>query len=210
MVKNKFFYLFIILAVSVSSISCSKEKEQKVDERYLDSQEYSAFKKNTDQELKKSSNSENLADDLVEISDCSSVSNLEPSFSLDWDVLKELKTKADPCNLGEEGQRLTLVGEQSLQPQTVRWFLLENQSAYRNAEVIVATFNNEQLRSFTTVGMYEKIPAHNIRTNITVNSKGNTMLIRSETIRNIKYPVEQKNTITAEYTINAKGRINEL
>lgn len=210
MVKRKVFYVFIIFAVAVSSISCSEEKEQKVDKQYLDAQDYSVFKENTDQELKESSNSENLADNLVKVSDCASVSTLEMPFSLDWDVLKKLTSKADPCNVEEEHQTLTLVAEQTLEAQTVRWFLLDYQSVYTNAEVIVATFSDNELRSFSTVGMYEKIPAQNIQTTITVNGEGNSMLIRSETIRDIKYPMEQKNTITAEYEINAKGSINEL
>ncbi|PAU95636.1 hypothetical protein CK503_00805 [Aliifodinibius salipaludis] len=210
MVKRKVFYVFIIFAVAVSFISCSEEKEQKVDKQYLDAQDYSTFKENTDQELKESSNSENLADNLVEVSDCASVSTLEMPFSLNWEVLKNLSLKADPCNVEEEHQTLTLVAEQTLEAQTVRWFLLDYQSVYTNAEVIVATFSDNELRSFSTVGMYEKIPAHNIQTTITVNGEGNSMLIRSETIRDIKYPVEQKNTITVEYKINAKGSINEL
>lgn len=204
--------MFILLAVAVSLISCSEEQqqEQKVDQQYLDSQEYSSFKKSTDRELNKKSNSKSLADDLVAISECTAVTNLDPPFSLDWDMLEELTAKANSCNLEEEGRQLTFVGEQSLQPLTVRWFLLENESAYRDAEIIVATFSKNKLRSFSTVGMYEKIPAHNIQTNITVNNKGNMMVIRSETIRDIKYPLEQKNTITAEYEINANGGINEL
>jgi hypothetical protein len=43
-----------------------------------------------------------------------------------------------------------------------------------------------------------------------VNSKGSVIFIRSETIRDIKYPLEQKNTITTEYEIDADGGINEL
>lgn len=205
-------YLFVVFSVVVNIISCSDEdQKQKVDQQYLNSQEYSSFKKNTDRELTENSNSQNLADDLVQISDCSSISNFEISFSLDWGVLEELTDSTDLCISEEEGQQLTLLGEQSLEPLLVRWFLLEHQSAYRDAEIVVATFMDGELRSFTTVGMYEKIPAHNIGTKISVDGKGeNTILIRSETIRDIKYPLEQKNTITAEYEINSEGGINEL
>ena len=209
MPKEKLFYLFVVLAVAASFISCSEEQEQKVDQQYLDAQDYSAFKKNTDQELERKNNSKHLGDNLAKISDCGSVSNFEAPFSIDWEVLKELSTEADACNTEEESQRLTLLGEQTMHPRTIRWFLLEHPSAYRNAEVIVATFSGKKLRSFSTVGVYEKIPAHNIQTNITVNSKGNTVFIRSETIRDINYPLEQKNTITADYEIDADGGINE-
>lgn len=210
MAQSKFFYLFILLGTVVSFISCSEEQDQEIDQQYLDSQEYSSFKENTDWEIKKNSNSENLAADLVKISDCNPTHTLETPFLLDWDMLEELNAKADQCNIEQEGQQLTLLAEQSLYQQTIRWYLLEPQSAYRDAEVIVATFNDNKLRSFTIVGMYEKIPAHNIQTKIRVNRKGNTMAIRSETIRDIKYPLEQKNTITANYEINASGGINEL
>lgn len=212
MVKGKFLYFFIVFSVVINVISCSDEdQKQRVDQQYLDSKEYSSFKKNTDRELTKNSNSQNLADDLVEISDCSSSSNFEISFSLDWDMLEELTNSADLCISEKEGRQLTLLGEQSLEPLLVRWFLLKHQSAYRDAEIVVATFMDRELRSFNTVGMYEKIPAHNIRTKISVDGKGeNKMLIRSETIRDIKYPLEQKNTITAEYEINSEGGINEL
>ncbi|NIT59293.1 MAG: hypothetical protein GWN00_24640 [Aliifodinibius sp.] len=212
MAKRSFFYLILVFTVVVNVISCSDENQkQKVDQQYLDSKEYSSFKKNTDREITKNSNSQNLADDLVEISDCSSISNFKTSFSLDWDVLQELTKSVDPCISEKEGRQLTLLGEQSLEPLLVRWYLLEHQSAYRDAEIVVATFMDGELRSFNTVGMYEKIPAHNIRTKILVDGKGeDTILIRTETIRDIKYPIEQKNTITAEYEINSEGGINEL
>ena len=210
MAKGKFLYLFIVFAVVVSSASCSEEQEQKVDQQYLNSQDYSSFKKSTDEELKSNDHSENLADDLIEISDCSSKSILESPLFLDWEVLEGLKAKAESCYIEEESQRLTLVGEQSLELQMVRWFLLEYPSAYRDAEVIVATFSGKELRSFDTVGIYEQIPARSIQTDISVNSKENSIFIRSETIRDIKYPLEQKNTITTEYEIDANGGINEL
>ena len=92
----------------------------------------------------------------------------------------------------------------------MRWYLLEYQSAYRDAEVITATFSGRELRSFKTVGIYEQIPARSIQTKISVNRKGNSIIIKSETIRDIKYPLEQKNTITTEYEIDASGGINEL
>lgn len=210
MAKGKFLCLFIVFAVVVSSASCSEEQEQKVDQQYLNSQDYSSFKKSTDKELKSNDHSENLADDLIEISDCSSKSILESPLFLDWEVLEGLKAKAESCYIEEESQRLTLVGEQSLELQMVRWFLLEYPSAYRDAEVIVATFSGKELRSFDTVGIYEQIPARSIQTDISVNSKENSIFIRSETIRDIKYPLEQKNTITTEYEIDANGGINEL
>ncbi len=210
MAKGKFLYLFIVFAVVVSSASCSEEQERKVDQQYLNSQDYSSFKKSTDEELKSNDHSENLADDLIEISYCSSKSILESPLFLDWEVLEGLKAKAESCYIEEESQRLTLVGEQSLELQTVRWFLLEYPSAYRDAEVIVATFSGKELRSFDTVGIYEQIPARSIQTDISVNSKENSIFIRSETIRDIKYPLEQKNTITTEYEIDANGGINEL
>ncbi len=210
MVKRKFFYFFIVLAVTVNFISCTEDQEQTIDDNYLDSQDYSAFKENTDREIERNSDAINLADYLVKLSDCDSISNLETPVLLDWDVLEKLMEKSDPCSVEEEHQKLTLVGEQQLQAQTVRWFLVDYQSAYTNAEVVVATFSGNELRSFTTVGMYEKIPAHNIQTNIRVKSEGNTMLIRSETIRDIQYPLEQKNIITSDYKINSDGSINEL
>lgn len=71
--------MFIVLAVAASFISCSEEKQQKVDQQYLDSQEYSDFKQNTDRELNED-DSEKLADDLVKISDCDTGYNLEPPF----------------------------------------------------------------------------------------------------------------------------------
>jgi hypothetical protein len=212
MAKRKFFFLFILFVALIVSLSCSKEQEQKVDQQYLNSQDYSAFKESTDEELKRNDDSENLADDLVEISDCGSTTNLESPFSLDWEIVKKLTAgkEVEPCSIEREGQRLILAGVQSFGTQTVRWFLLEHQSAYRDAEVITATFSGNELRSFNTVGIYEQIPARSIHTNISVDNKGNMIFIRSETIRDIKYPLEQKNTITTEYEIVPNGSISEL
>ena len=208
--KGKSFFLFILFAVIVGSVSCSKEQEQKVDQQYLNSQDYAAFKESTNEELKSNDDSNNLADDLIAISDCGSISDLEAPVVLDWEMLEGLTANAEACQTEKEGQRLTPVGVQSYGTQTVRWYLLEHQSAYRDAEVITATFSGKELRSFKTVGIYEQIPARSIQTEISVNRKGNSIFIKSEIIRDIKYPLEQKNTITTVYEIDAKGGINEL
>jgi hypothetical protein len=94
--------------------------------------------------------------------------------------------------------------------QILRWYLLERQSAYRDAELIVATFDGNKLRSFMSVGLFEKIPARTVSTTISVNERNNMLYIRSETNRDIKYPLDQENIIVTEFEVDADGGINEL
>ena len=113
MAKGKYFFLFILFAVIVGSVSCSKEQEQKVDQQYLDSQDYAAFKESTNEELKSNDDSNNLADDLIDISDCGYNPDLEARGGLDWELLERLTENAEACQTEKEGQRLTPVGVQS-------------------------------------------------------------------------------------------------
>lgn len=201
----------LVLLVFTFFVSCSEDEKHTVDQQYLDSEEYTSFKENADSEIQTSQNdSENIGEDLVAITECTSAQTFVTPVSFEWVDIEELRGQVANCEKKSESTTITMFAQQKWSNQVLRWYILERQSAYRDAEVIVATFDGNRLRSFMSVGFFEKIPARTVSTTISVNQRDDMLYIRSETNRNIKYPLDQENTIITDYEIDANGGINEL
>lgn len=210
-IYNRSACLFILVAFLFVASSCTENKNRTVDQQYLDSQEYSSFKENADSEIQSSQNdSENIGEDLVAIAECTPVQTFAIPVSFEWNDIEEHRRQSSDCEKKSESITITLFGQQEWSNMVLRWYLLERQSAYRDAEVIVATFDGNKLRSFRSVGLFEKIPARSVSTTITVNERNNVLFIRSETNRDIEYPLDQENIIVTEFEVDADGGINEL
>ncbi|MEL7834821.1 hypothetical protein [Fodinibius sp. Rm-B-1B1-1] len=207
---QKVINVFTVGLFALLTISCSGEQDQTVDQQYLDSQEYNSFKKDTDQEIERSANKGmNIGQQLQTLSTCESTAQITSPATFGWDEMQDY-IKGTECQQDQEGSRIIFFGKQQWQNHFLGWFLIEYQSAYRDAEIVVATFHGGQLRSFQTVGVFEKVPAREISTIISISEKNGALYIKSETNRNIKYPLKQENTIVVEYRIDDSGGISEL
>lgn len=205
---QKVIRVFTVGLLVLLTFSCSKEQDQTVDQQYLESQEYDRFKKNTDQEIESSANKEmDIGQQLEALSKCEFMPQVTLPATFGWDELQDF-IKDTECQQDQESSRITFLGKQ--QGHTLGWFVIEYQSAYRDAKIVVATFDGRQIRSFRTVGAFEKVPAREISTMVSVNEKNGVFYIQSETNRNIKYPLKQENTIVTEYRIDESGGITEL
>ena len=199
----------IIALFTLVMFSCAEEQNQTVDEQYLDSQEYNSFKENSEKErTKRADQNDDLGQQLSAFVECE-VSELPLPTTIEWDNIQSL-AKDSECVQEWIKSEISFIGKQDRPNITIGWFLVEYQSAYRDAEIIVATFVDEQIRSFQTVGLFEKVPAREINTTVSVDWKGDGIYIRSETNRDINYPLDQENSIVASYKIDANGGISEL
>lgn len=197
-------------------ISCGQDEEsnRQVDQNYLDSQEYSEFNEDaaSENEMKTNQNA-SMQERLTRFAECEPGEQMEIPFMVDDQQIldaTERESTAENCIVENGQQSLKLVGESRFQNQTVRWVVLERQTAYRDQELFATIFRGDNLQSFNSVGVFKENPTEEIQTEIEVRNKGNALLVTSRTTRNIFYPIEQENTVTTEYQIYTNGSIQEL
>ncbi|MGM0547067.1 MAG: hypothetical protein ACQEST_10125 [Bacteroidota bacterium] len=210
--SHSILFVAVLLVVSVGISSCSDDNDETVNQEYLESEEYSSFKEDAQRESdKRSEEPETLSEDLQRLSDCSSVATLSLPFSTDGDDLEERSEEiSDDCRLENGVRTISLLGNYPLGEINLQLVLLEHQTVYRDDELIAVTFAGNELRSFQTVAIYQKNPAREISTQLSMQQGDNGIQINTETTRNIQYPIDQNNTIETVYEVDTKGGIHEL
>lgn len=201
--------VFIVLVFGI--VACTENEKESLDQDYLDSPQYEPFRNEASEEKKLHDKlNKSLGWHLQQFSDCE-VSNLSIPFELDYEKVGGLIMDAsEGCIIESRAHRLKMLGESIEQDQKIRWVLIERETAYRDQEVVAATFRDGELRSFKTVGVFRKNPSEKISSEIQTRNDGNEIRIVSRTSRNIFYPIEQNNLITTEYKVSASGDIREL
>lgn len=202
----------LLLIISCFLFSCAENKsEQKVDQDYLESQEFSSFNQDVIEERLKKAKNITLESRLQQFSQCQDHNQIRIPFDIDnREIISLSESTSEICTVGDSRQSLKLLGESRFQDQIIRWILLERQTAYRDQELFVTTFKDGELRSFNTVGIYKENPSEDIKTEIRVRNKGNVLYVTSRTNRHLLYPIDQQNAVTTEYQIDTDGGIREL
>lgn len=198
-----------LIMLIIAAASCSKNEPNQIDQKYLNSEGYADFKKKTAQELTQKSDAHTtLQYRLQQFSDCGNSNQLELPLTVNEKKLASL-IESDSCEDDNIWPKLALLGESRFKKQTIRWVLLERETAYRDQELLVAVFMDKKLKGLKTVGIFQQNPSRKITSEISI--RGNEKLrITSRTIRDLLYPIDQKNVIKTEYTVSSEGIIREL
>lgn len=204
------FSLCIALAIVLSIAACSEQKS--VDQDYLRSQQYNEFKKRTMMEARRKGQKPlTLKAFLQQFRNCSNLPLKPLPVHFDGQDISELSQAApDSCSFNTDLHRFKLIAETFTSNHILRWILLERKTAYRDQELVVSTFRDDELRSFKTVGIYKKNLSERVMSNIHVRPDNGNVRILTQTTRNIAYPIEQTNNIETMYDINKLGDISEL
>jgi hypothetical protein len=199
----------LILAVAVSLFACKENKP--LDKAYLESEEYAAFHKRAKNEIElKTRNEGSYKWNAHEFTDCN-VEMLSLPFEFNSQIVELLqKNISGHCILEEKERSLKIIGETIFSNCQIRWILLNRQTAYRDQELVAVVFQGQELKSFKTLGVYKKNLSREALSRISVSKRAGKVRILSKTDRNIIYPIEQTNIITAEYEIDAQGVIRQL
>lgn len=209
--KNVTLLWILLIFLTVLLQSCTQSETQKVDQEYVDSQEYSRFNQDVIEERLKKAKNATIESRLQQFSECDDKSQIGVPLSIDEkDIVSLSADTSEVCTVENKRQSLKLLGETNHQNQTIRWILLERQTAYRDQELFATTFRDGRLLGFITVGVYKENPSENIKTEIRVRNKGDILHVTSRTHRNLLYPIDQQNAVTTEYQIDADGSIREL
>lgn len=205
----------LLLFVSIGLISCNQEtNEQQIDQEYMNSESYSDFEQESSQEMSQKENRiEGISGYIPKLPECNSINSVSLPLVIDQQSLTNMQQSSSDCGINASNRdsefRLSPLGKNALQGVEVYWVLVDWQSVYTDQEVIIATFQGEKLLSFKTVGTYQKNVTRDVSSKMQARMNGDMIRITSETDRDIKYPIDQNNTIISEYTIDAQGAIRE-
>lgn len=198
-------FLILFFVVMVAIISCNEKKS--IEKDYLESEAYRSFKERTDQEIEqKAKLAASFKVSLRQFVGCKA-DKFETPFKLE---LAQLEKIPEECILNREAESLKLLGESNNSNQLIRWILLERTTVYNDQELVAAVFQDQELQSFKTVGVFQKNPSRLISSVLKVEKEAEKIRITSQTTREIVYPIEQTNTVTATYQIDATGDIQQL
>lgn len=203
--------LLTFCAVIVLLSGCAEQETEEVGNEYLRSEKYSAFKDSTSQEIDKNSKNQTFNSQLQQLSGCSEFSSFNAPFEIDVERVDELADNISRQCMFESAQNsLKLLAKTEFGKFNLGWVLFERQRAYREDELLVTIFQNEELQNFQTVGVFKKNPSEEIFSVIKGRSEEGSFRIEVQTNRNILYPIDQQNIVRAAYQINKAGEIREL
>lgn len=201
---------WIFILCIMGAISCSNNPKP-LNQEYLESGQYTQFKKGLTEELKKNVElDESFEWSLQQFTGCETKHFSFP-FELDLQKINTIqKSLSEKCTIQRKSQSLTLLGYHKLSNLLIRLILLDRETVYRDQEIIAVTFIDGELRSFRTVGVFQKNLSKQVTSKILLQNESNEILITTRTNRNILYPIEQNNTVLTEYKIDLKGGIRNF
>lgn len=197
------------LLISVFLISCGDRAP--VDQEYLESEQYQKFSEKQAQEHTFQIESyKTLEKYLAELGKCDLGSERSYPLQIDDRVLEQehsaCKAVGDKYNTNF---RIRNLGYSSFEDIIIRWIIVKKESIYEDTEFIAATYREDSLISFQTVGVFRQNLQQDISTNIKVDRQDNYIRIQSSMDRGIKYPFNYNNVIRSTFQIDTLGRINE-
>lgn len=209
--------IFIGLVIHCLSFitGCGSENEDQttVNEQFTSSEEFNTFNESARQELDSNANQlSNLVDYLKNSAECESTRQLTIPFEADSTVINEERIGGLNNCIGADEEApyaLLLFGESPFGNIDIKWMIRTRESMYRDWELIAATYEEDQLLNFQTVGSYRDNLKEDIFTSIEVNRRGNVLIISANTERDIEYPIEQLNTEYKEFRIDRDGMVTE-
>lgn len=208
--------IFTFLLYLLGGWGCNRQKStEAVDQDYLESRQYADFKSSFKQEARRQRNeTKSFTNYLQQFSNCEPTVELSPPFQIDDSLLTQLTRQVASSCLIESYQKpsysLSLVAKTPGPPSRgydLYWILLDRPTVYTNQGLFVATFNQDSLLSYTSVGSYEKDLGKSVSSTIDIIQKETDLVIRSRTKRHLIYPFKQENTIQETFIVTPKGKI---
>lgn len=217
MAKKPAIYIFA-LTVLISFSGCTDTDEEQnqevVDQQYVDSETYDSFSGQADEEQENTDNQkEGLTAQLRHLTDCSVSQSFTAPFTIDSLTVTEWEESDQNDCLSEESfqersHTLKIIAQTSLNGIKILWLLRSRVSMYRDQELFAATYSDQELLNAESIGVYRKNLKEKIYTDIEVNSTGSELVIATIENRDIKYPIEQNNSIENSYSIDSEGVIH--
>lgn len=216
MARNITVVLFALAAL-FSLFGCTDSDNEPtreiVDQQYMNSDRYHSFSRQADQEQRNARNQKiGLTAQLKSLTDCSVSESLTAPFTIDSLKIKQwIESGENNCISEQSFERspytLKVLAQTSFENINILWVLRSKISMYQDQELFIATYEDKELLSAENVGAYRENLKEKISTDIEVSPKDRELMIAAVENRNIKYPIEQNNSIENVYYVTYRGRI---
>jgi|GEM_PF-5894110 len=208
--KKSLLWLFLPILI----LACSDNHSETINEQYLKSSRYTAFKKSAHQEKKRRAKREkSVQDGLRLLPQCKQPNELSLPFQINEENLSRL-LKNSGCNALEVNQLknspLKLIGKSHFRDADIYFVLNDNDILSTNRQLVAVTFRENHLFDKKVIGLYKKSITKRVSTDVSVSIDGEILKVVSKMNRNIEYPIKQENTVSAQYEIDGRGHIREI
>ena len=204
---SKWFGQCLWLIFGLLVFSCS---DPPVDRQYLKSKDYSQFNQKQQSEYAtRISSYQSLKKYLATFQQCGTGAPRSLPLQVDADLLQDVKHECtEISNVFKTDFETKIVGHSRSGDILIRWLLLKKkQTVYQDWEFLAATYKDEKLLSFQTLGTFRKNLSDDISTKIKITEEAAQIRITAYTNRGIQYPIKQENIIKFVFLINAEGMI---
>lgn len=204
--------LQVILFGLVLLAGCAAEEgSQQIDQSYMETERYSEFEQQSKEEiLHNEQNTQSFTGNLQQLSQCKQIQKISFPFTIDQERLNQLENVPETCTV-ESHQKpsytVKAIAINEYKDLQLYWILLDRPSVYRNQGLFAATFQNDSLVNFNTIGSFEKDLSKEVTSEIQVRQVYDEVIISSTTHRKIIYPFEQENTVEESFIVTADGEV---
>lgn len=218
MARNFTVFLFALVAlVSFSGCAGSGNEPNReiVDQQYVDSETYHSFSSQANQEQENARNQKNgMSAQLKSLTDCSASQSLNAPFTIDsLKIMEWNDSDGNNCfnkqSFEKSPYTLKVLAQTSFNDVKILWILRSRISMYQDQELFIATYEDEELHSAESIGAYRENLKEKISTDIEVSPKNRQLVIAAVENRDIKYPIEQNNSIENIYYVTSRGGIKK-
>lgn len=210
---EKFAFYFIVLASLIVVSGCSSPEPKEIDQKYIDSRAYHSFSEQAEQERDQAQNMKvGLTAQLKSLAECSASPYISDPFTIDSTTVATWEDSAENDCLDNSSSRrspysLRVLAQSAFKDMKILWILRSRTSIYRDQELFVTTYGDQGLLSAESIGVFRKNLKEKVSTDIKVSSRDNELTIETVENREIRYPLEQNNTIETVYNIDEQGLI---
>lgn len=208
------YYGRFLLFFSLITVSCQHNSQELVNQSYLASRNYKAFrqKANQESELKKHQR-KTLQANLELLPRCNKVRRFSIPLELDEKQFSVL-TQQPNCKAFSADSLtkapLKLLGKAHFRDADTYFLLVDDDILSTNRQLLAVTFKGASYVNYKIVGSYKKSISKTVTTDLKLEYDGEILKLTSKMVRNIAYPIKQHYTITTQYEIDGQGNIREI
>jgi len=216
---SRVFAWWTVLLMIWGLTSCTGDRSETINERYLKTSKYQSFKLQAEAEIQQNlRRHRQLGGYVRQFSNCSNVRLFSGDFTITRQQIDTLKTSSAPSNttcaitstLNEVRFRLSVIGKTELSDLKVLWLILDLQAAYEDYQLLAVTFRKKVMIDFGAIGVFKRNLSEQLMSKVQVLQRGDHIDILSTTERTIKHPIEQNYSVQQNYRIGPDGIVKQL
>lgn len=197
------------LLICLFAFACGEDAA--VDESYLDSEAYSEFSEHQQEEYAAQiKNYNSLQKYLAAYARCPMGKEWAFPLQIDADTFDEYGGECEEIAAKfDRNYSARNIGYSRFQDFVIRWLVLQKESVYEDSELLAATYRDDALASFQSIGLLRENLSEDISTRVEADLQDQFVDISSYKNRGMRYPFRYDNVIESTYRIDTSGVIRK-